>query len=156
MPWVLIAAFASFGCLRAAKGTDTTTPDETVAPLQEKELTKVVPTDEPSATFLVDGKPMCFAGSNNYYLIWKSEVMIDSVFQNCKKMGLTVLISAVAFSLLHFEPRRLLVLLAIGIVLGVVRWRTRSLGAAIVAHGVNNLPGALGIVALAAGADAAG
>lgn len=69
---------------------------------------------------------------------------------------LTVLVTAVAFSLLHFEPRRLLVLLAIGIVLGVVRWRTRSLGAAIVAHGVNNLPGALGIVALAAGADAAG
>ena len=68
---------------------------------------------------------------------------------------LTVLVTAVAFSLLHFEPRRLLVLLGIGIVLGVVRWRTRSLGAAIVAHGVNNLPGALGILALAAGADAA-
>ncbi len=59
-----------------------------------------------------------------------------------------IAVSAVAFALLHFEPARLLVLLSIGAVLGVIRWRTGSVGACIVAHGVNNLPGALGILAL--------
>lgn len=60
----------------------------------------------------------------------------------------TILISAAAFALIHFEPQRLAILLAVGVVLGVIRWRTRSLGACIIAHGVNNLPGALGILAL--------
>lgn len=63
-------------------------------------------------------------------------------------------ISAAAFALLHFEPQRLLLLFGVGVVLGIVRWRTRSLGACIVAHAVNNLPGALGIVALSFGIDA--
>jgi membrane protease YdiL (CAAX protease family) len=62
-----------------------------------------------------------------------------------------VLVSAAAFALLHFEPQRLLLLFGVGVVLGLVRWRTRSLGACIVAHGVNNLPGALGIFALSFG-----
>ncbi len=61
---------------------------------------------------------------------------------------LTVAVSATAFAALHFEPQRLPLLLAVGIVLGVVRWRTRSLGACIVAHGVNNAPGAVGILVL--------
>ena len=65
---------------------------------------------------------------------------------------LSIGISTGAFALVHFEPSRLLVLLAVGAVLGVVRWRTRSLGACIVAHGVNNLPGAIGILSLAFGA----
>lgn len=63
----------------------------------------------------------------------------------------TVLISSVAFSLLHFEPARLPLLFSIGVVLGIVRWKTRSLGACVVAHAVNNFPGALGILALAGG-----
>jgi len=60
----------------------------------------------------------------------------------------SVLVSAGAFALIHFEPERLLVLLAIGSVLGGVRWLTGSLGACMVAHAVNNAPGALGILAL--------
>jgi uncharacterized protein len=64
---------------------------------------------------------------------------------------LSIGVSACAFALIHFEPSRLLVLLAVGTVLGVVRWRTGSLGACIVAHGINNLPGAIGILALAYG-----
>ncbi len=48
------------------------------------------PTDEPGAVFLVDGEPSCFAGSNNYYLIFKSEEMIDSVFSNAQQIGLKV------------------------------------------------------------------
>jgi membrane protease YdiL (CAAX protease family) len=61
---------------------------------------------------------------------------------------IAVLVSAAAFALLHFEPERLLVLLAIGTVLGLVRWVTGSVGACIVAHAVNNAPGAIGILAL--------
>jgi len=61
-----------------------------------------------------------------------------------------ILVSTVAFALIHFEPKRMLVLLSIGLVLGVIRWRTRSLSACIVAHAVNNLPGAIGILALSA------
>jgi membrane protease YdiL (CAAX protease family) len=53
-----------------------------------------------------------------------------------------IAITAVAFSLFHLEPVRAPILLASGLVLGVLRWRTRSLGAPIVAHAINNLPGA--------------
>ena len=53
-----------------------------------------------------------------------------------------IAITTLAFSLFHLEPMRAPILLASGLVLGVLRWRTRSLGAPIVAHAVNNLPGA--------------
>ncbi|MEY3733965.1 MAG: hypothetical protein RL347_1324 [Actinomycetota bacterium] len=53
-----------------------------------------------------------------------------------------IAITTVAFSLFHLEPIRAPILLASGLVLGILRWRTRSLGAPIVAHAVNNLPGA--------------
>ena len=53
-----------------------------------------------------------------------------------------IAITTVAFSLFHLEPVRAPILLASGLVLGLLRWRTRSLGAPIVAHTVNNLPGA--------------
>ncbi|MDA3021087.1 MAG: type II CAAX endopeptidase family protein [Actinomycetota bacterium] len=54
--------------------------------------------------------------------------------------------TAVAFALFHLEPTRIGVLLGIGIVLGIVRWRTDSLGAAMVAHGVVNAPAAVFII----------
>jgi membrane protease YdiL (CAAX protease family) len=53
-----------------------------------------------------------------------------------------IAITTVAFSLFHLEPLRAPILLASGLVLGLLRWKTRSLGAPIVAHAVNNLPGA--------------
>lgn len=53
-----------------------------------------------------------------------------------------IAITTVAFSLFHLEPVRIPILLASGLVLGILRWRTRSLGAPIVAHAINNLPGA--------------
>ncbi len=57
-----------------------------------KEREGMVPqaTNEPGAVFLLDGEPMCFHGSNNYYFIFKSEEMIDSVLQNSKDIGLSV------------------------------------------------------------------
>ncbi|MCB0918155.1 MAG: CPBP family intramembrane metalloprotease [Actinobacteria bacterium] len=59
--------------------------------------------------------------------------------------GVTV---TLVFAVFHFEPTRLLILLAIGAVLAVLRSRTRALGAPIVAHAINNTPGALAILAL--------
>lgn len=56
--------------------------------------------------------------------------------------------STVGFALFHFEPVRLPVLLVIGAVLGLVRWRTGSTGAAVVAHMTVNLPAAVALAAL--------
>lgn len=69
------------------------------------------------------------------------------LFAGLRKRGvrptLTVVITAVAFALFHFEPVRLGVLIAIGLVFGVARARSGSLGVSIVAHAVNNAPGAI-------------
>ncbi|MBM3688930.1 MAG: CPBP family intramembrane metalloprotease [Actinobacteria bacterium] len=53
-----------------------------------------------------------------------------------------IVITTVVFSLFHLELTRIPILLASGAILGILRWRTRGLGAPIVAHAVNNLPGA--------------
>jgi Predicted metal-dependent membrane protease len=69
------------------------------------------------------------------------------LFNSLRKKGLgavwTIIITAVVFSAFHFEPIRFFLLLPIGLVYGWVRWKTGSLGAAMVAHGVNNAPAAL-------------
>lgn len=59
------------------------------------------------------------------------------------KMGwaavpVATIVSAVLFTLIHFEPVRIGVLLVIGLVLSILRARTGRLGASVVAHGVNN------------------
>ncbi len=53
-----------------------------------------------------------------------------------------VIITTLAFALFHLEPVRIPILLASGAILAVLRWQTRGVGAPIVAHMVNNLPGA--------------
>jgi uncharacterized protein len=57
--------------------------------------------------------------------------------------ALTISITAIAFALFHLEPARILVLLPIGVALGLARWKTRGLGAPMVAHGMVNLPAAV-------------
>ncbi len=57
--------------------------------------------------------------------------------------------STVLFALIHLEPVRIPVLLTIGGVLAYLRARTGRVGASVVAHAVNNLPGAIGIALLA-------
>lgn len=56
--------------------------------------------------------------------------------------------TAVAFALFHLEPVRLPVLLALGLVLGLVRWRTGSTGAAMLAHLTVNLPAAVALATM--------
>ena len=69
------------------------------------------------------------------------------LFNSLRKKGLgiawTLVISSVAFALIHFEPTRLLVLVALGLVLGIVRWRTGSLLASTITHAMINAPAAL-------------
>jgi membrane protease YdiL (CAAX protease family) len=62
---------------------------------------------------------------------------------------LVVVITALVFALFHFEPKRFIILFAIGMILGEVRRRTGSTSAAIVAHIVNNTPAALFILVTA-------
>lgn len=66
---------------------------------------------------------------------------------------LSIAIPALVFSLMHFEPKRILLLFGVGCVFGLARWHSKSLTTAIVAHMMNNLPGALGIFLLALGLD---
>lgn len=44
----------------------------------------------PGGVFLLDGRPLCFLGSNNYYLIYKSRYMVDDVLDTAKTMGIRV------------------------------------------------------------------
>lgn len=72
------------------------------------------------------------------------------LFNSLRKRGVgaivTVLITAAVFTLFHFEPVRILVLLPIGITLGLARLKGKSLGAPMVAHGINNLPAAVALL----------
>jgi membrane protease YdiL (CAAX protease family) len=69
------------------------------------------------------------------------------LFAALRKRGvgtvLTIVITAVLFAGFHFEPVRLLVLLPTGLLLGVVRAKTGSTAASMVAHGIVNAPGAI-------------
>ena len=56
------------------------------------------------------------------------------------------LISALVFALFHFEPSRLLILFAIGIVLGEIRRRTGSTLASVATHFMVNAPATIAIL----------
>jgi uncharacterized protein len=68
-------------------------------------------------------------------------------FGSLEKRGLSptycVLLTALAFTLFHFEPTRILVLFPIALSLGIVRAYTGSTGASIVTHMTNNIPAAI-------------
>ncbi|MEO8901330.1 MAG: cellulase family glycosylhydrolase [Polyangiaceae bacterium] len=42
------------------------------------------------ATFEVNGKPLCFVGTNNYYLAYKPKSMVDNVLESARAMGVKV------------------------------------------------------------------
>lgn len=68
-------------------------------------------------------------------------------FSALRKRGVnavvTIVLTGVVFAGFHFEPTRFFVLLPTGLLLGWVRWKTGTTGAAMVAHGVVNAPGAI-------------
>jgi len=52
--------------------------------------------------------------------------------------GLAVVVSSLAFAAAHVEPAHVLLVLPLGILFGLLRWRTRSLWPSLVAHVANN------------------
>lgn len=45
----------------------------------------------PPASFEVEGKPFCFAGSNNYYPIFKPKPVVDDLFRAARELDLKVM-----------------------------------------------------------------
>lgn len=70
-------------------------------------------------------------------------LLFTSLCKSGVKPVVSVVVSALAFSVFHFEPQRLAILFAIGLVLGEIRRRSGSLVPSIVAHAVNNSPAIL-------------
>lgn len=59
---------------------------------------------------------------------------------------LAVVVSSGVFAIFHFEPKRMLILFAAGLVMGEVRRRTGSTLASTVTHMVNNAPAAVALL----------
>jgi uncharacterized protein len=70
---------------------------------------------------------------------------LERKFNNQK---IAIVGSAIVFSLIHLEIERVFLIFITGLILGYLRSKTRSLGAPIIAHMVNNTPGALGFLIL--------
>lgn len=64
------------GCLR--------TPDRHAASMLDVDL-------NPPANFELDGQPFCFAGSNNYYPIFKPRPVVDDLFQAAVDLNFRVM-----------------------------------------------------------------
>jgi mannan endo-1,4-beta-mannosidase len=70
------AAALSLGCLK--------TPDRSA--LHALDLKR-----NPPASFEVDGKPFCFAGSSNYYPIFKPKPVVDDLFDAARSLNMKVM-----------------------------------------------------------------
>ncbi|HEY5962038.1 MAG TPA: hypothetical protein VIV60_36020, partial [Polyangiaceae bacterium] len=86
-------ALTSTGCLRpktvATAGAGTASqPADTTSQFESWEIKDET---RKSGHFILDGKPFCFSGTNNYYLPWKSPKMCDDVLTSAKEMQLTVM-----------------------------------------------------------------
>lgn len=86
-----LALLASLGCAPQASPPPEA-PRAADAPAAERhDLLQVERTREPSPYFVKAGAPFCFAGANNYYLMYKSEQALLDVLDVAVKMKLRVL-----------------------------------------------------------------
>jgi mannan endo-1,4-beta-mannosidase len=73
---LLLAAILAPGCVK--------TPQPLVAPTLDVQA-------NPPATFEVDGAPLCFGGSNNYYPIFKPRPVVDDLFEAAVALDMKVM-----------------------------------------------------------------
>ncbi len=78
------------GCLQLRQ-PPTERPPEYMDTTDHYDIIEVEATTEPSATFVLNGKPFCFTGTNNYYLTYKSRRMVDDVLDRARDLELDVL-----------------------------------------------------------------
>lgn len=72
----------------------------------------------------------------------------DALMRKFNNQTVAIIGSAFVFSLIHFELQRVFLIFITGLILGYLRAKTNSLGAPIIAHMVNNTPGALGFLVI--------
>lgn len=90
---LLALALGTTGCLRLKQrgGAAKPPPPHYMQAKGGLEVLDVPEESQPSPSFVLDGKPFCFAGSNNYYLTFKSKRMVDDVLEAASAMGLKVM-----------------------------------------------------------------
>ncbi len=93
LPLLIGCALASSGCLRlkSVPRAGAEPPPKYMEATDKFELMDIKPVTEPSGHFILDGKPYCFYGTNNYYLTFKSQKMVDDVLLAAKEMNLEVI-----------------------------------------------------------------
>jgi len=68
------------------------TPIEHSTPAQDIDaVIDVAPSAEPAPYFVRDGKPFCFSGFNNYYLMYKDRNAVTSVLNSAQHLGAQVI-----------------------------------------------------------------
>ena len=86
----LAITLVAAACLKL-KSPATPPPPQYMYTSDRYELLDVPETTTPSANFILDHAPFCFAGTNNYYLIYKSPRMVDDVFAEAERLDLKVM-----------------------------------------------------------------
>lgn len=75
----------------------------------------------------------------------------SALMRKFNNQSVAIVGSAFVFSLIHLEVERIFLIFVTGLILGYLRAKTNSLGAPVVAHMVNNTPGALGFLVMTSG-----
>jgi mannan endo-1,4-beta-mannosidase len=85
-----LSAGGAFGCaLKTTKQASAASPHvEYMKTADSYERIQVTPTDEPSPYFVKNGKPFCFMGTNNYYLIYMPKAATVDVLDIAARMNL--------------------------------------------------------------------
>lgn len=88
-----LSVFAPGCALKTVKSAETAKTEKVEYMKMEDsfELLEVKRTSEPTPYFVKDGKPFCFAGSNNYYLMYKKDYAVTDVLDVARDMSLKVI-----------------------------------------------------------------
>jgi mannan endo-1,4-beta-mannosidase len=87
----LFACFLSSASCVRQPGAPVAARAEPGRPPTDEDEGPIEDADRPVATFLLDGEPLCFAGTNSYYPIFKSHRMVDDLLEKTKSLGLKVI-----------------------------------------------------------------